>query len=140
VRTGTGLDRTSARPLPSRSRERTVPESRKEAGRMNFKECIRSDVTDVFLNLEEFAVEHTINGKKMRALVDNNELIEREKKAKSDMDGVNVKQTLIYVWAREFGGLPPVGYMITLDGMRYIVTDAINEDGVYSITVEANRH
>jgi len=30
--------------------------------------------------------------------------------------------------------------MITLDGMRYIVTDAINEDGVYSITVEANRH
>lgn len=107
---------------------------------MSFKECIRSDVTDVFLNLEEFAVEHTINGKKMRALVDNNELIEREKKAKSDMDGVNVKQTLIYVWAREFGGLPPVGYMITLDGMRYIVTDAINEDGVYSITVEANRH
>ena len=107
---------------------------------MNFKECIRSDVTDVFLSLEEFAVEHTINGKKMRALVDNNELIEREKKAKSDMDGVNVKQTLIYVWAREFGGLPPVGYMITLDGMRYIVTDAINEDGVYSITVEANRH
>jgi hypothetical protein len=107
---------------------------------MTFKECIRSDVTDVFLNLEEFAVEHTINGKKMRALVDNNELIEREKKAKSDMDGVNVKQTLIYVWAREFGGLPPVGYMITLDGMRYIVTDAINEDGVYSITVEANRH
>lgn len=107
---------------------------------MTFKECIRSDVTDVFLNLEEFAVEHTINGKKMRALVDNNELIEREKKAKSDMDGVNTKQTLIYVWAREYGGLPPVGYMITLDGMRYIVTDAINEDGVYSITVEANRH
>jgi hypothetical protein len=138
--TGTGLDRASARPLPSRSRERAVPESRKEAGRMTFKECIRSDVTDVFLNLDEFAVEHTINGKKMRALVDNNELIEREKKAKSDMDGVNTKQTLIYVWAREFGGLPPVGYMITLDGMRYIVTDAINEDGVYSITVEANRH
>lgn len=106
---------------------------------MTFKECIRSDVTDVFLNLDEFAVEHTINGRKMPAIVDNNELIEREKKAKSDMDGVNVKQTLIYVRARDFGGLPPVGYMIILDGMRYIVTDAINEDGVYSITVEANR-
>ena len=47
-------------------------------------------------------MEHTINGKKMPALVDNNELIEREKKAKSDMDGVNTKQTLIYVWARGF--------------------------------------
>lgn len=104
-----------------------------------FKDIIREDISDVFLNLDEFAVEHVVNGKKMPALVDNNELIEREKKAKSDMDGVNVKQTLIFVRARHFGALPPVGYLLTLDGMSYIVIDAINEDGVYSITLEANR-
>lgn len=106
---------------------------------MTFKEQIRADVSAVFLNLEEFAVEHTINGKVMPAIVDNNELIEREKKAKSDMDGVNVKTTLIYVRARDFGALPPVGYSLRLDGMTYLITDAINEDGVYSIQLEANR-
>lgn len=106
---------------------------------MTFKEIIRADISDVFLNIDEFAVEHVINGRSMPALVDNNELIEREKKAKSDMDGVNVKTTLIYVRARNFGALPPVGYHLTLDSMSYIVLDAINEDGVYSITLEANR-
>ena len=107
---------------------------------MTFKEQIRADISAVFLNLEEFGVEHTINGKKMAALVDENELIEREKKAKSDMDGVNTKITLIYVRARDFGALPPVGYALRLDGSVYRVLDAINEDGLYSITLEANRN
>lgn len=106
---------------------------------MTFKECVRQDVTDVFLNLDEFGVEHSINGKTMTAIVDNNELIEREKKAKSDMDGVNVKTTLIYVRARDYGALPPVGYVVRMDGKSYLVTDATNEDGVYSIHLEMNR-
>lgn len=106
---------------------------------MNFKEIIRSDIGDVFLNIDEFAVKHNINGKTIPAIIDNNELIEREKKAKSDMDGVNVKTVLVYVRARDFGALPPVGYLLRIDGSPYLVIDSINEDGVYSITLEANR-
>ena len=107
---------------------------------MTFKEVIRSDISDVFMNTDEFAALHTLNGRQIPVLVDNNELIERSKKAKSDMDGVNVKTTLIFIKARDYGGgLPPVGYAITLDGVSYRVTDAMNEDGVYSIHLEANR-
>ena len=106
---------------------------------MTFKEIIRDDISAVFMNLDEFAVKHDINGKNIPCVVDNNELIERSKKAKSDMDGVNVKTTLIFVKARNFGALPPVGYALRLDGVSYIVTDAMNEDGLYSIHLEANR-
>ena len=108
---------------------------------MTFKEAIRDDISSVFMNMEEFAALHTLNGKTIPVLIDNNELIERSKKAKSDMDGVNVKTTLIFVKARDYGGgVPPVGYAITLDGVSYRVTDAMNEDGVYSIHLEANRN
>ena len=108
---------------------------------MTFKEAIRNDISEVFMNTDEFAALHTLNGKSIPVIVDNNELIERSKKAKSDMDGVNVKTTLIFVKARDYGGgVPPVGYAITLDGVSYRVTDAMNEDGVYSIHLEANRN
>lgn len=106
---------------------------------MTFKEVIRADISNVFVNTDEFAVTHNVNGKDIPIITDNNELIDREKKAKSNMDGVNVKTTLIYVKARDFGPLPPVGYAITIDGMSYRVMDATNEDGVYSIHLEANR-
>lgn len=104
-----------------------------------FKDLIRSDIDHVFMNTDEFASFHVVNGKKMPVTVDNNELIERSKKAKSNMDGLYVKQTLIYVRAKDFGPLPMVGAALKLDGVNYRVTDATNEDGLFSIHLEANR-
>ncbi len=106
---------------------------------MTFKEQLRDDVGTVFLNTDEFASIHTVNGKQIPTLVDNIELIDREKKAKSNMDGVTARTTLIYVKARDYGALPPVGSVVRLDGSPYRVTDSTNEDGVYSIHLEANR-
>lgn len=104
-----------------------------------FKELLRSDIDNVFMNPDEFASSHTVNGKKMLVTIDNNELIERAKKAKSNMDGIYVKSTLIYVKAKDFGALPAVGIALNLDGKIFKVTDATNEDGLYSIHLEANR-
>jgi hypothetical protein len=106
---------------------------------MTFKECIRADIVDTFLNMDEFAAPHTVNGRQMPVLVDNNELIDRGKKAKSNMDGVTVRTTLIFVRARDYGALPPVGSTILLDGQLYTVTDSMNEDGLYSVHLEKNR-
>jgi hypothetical protein len=103
---------------------------------MTFKEQIRADL-NIFMNTDEFAVLHTVNGKKMPVTVDNNELIERAKKAKSDMDGIFTKSTLIFVKAKDFGSLPAIGAALNLDGRTYIVTDAMNEDGLFSIHLEA---
>lgn len=106
---------------------------------MTFKEQLRADIDNVFMNTDEFATIHTVNGKKMPVSIDNNELIERAKKMKSHMDGIYTKTTLIYVKAKDFGVLPAVGTTLNLDGKIYLITDAMNEDGLFSIHLEANR-
>ena len=56
--------------------------------RKSFKEVMKDDVNNTFMNVDEFADMHTVDGKEIPVLVDDNEIIEREKKMKSNMDGV----------------------------------------------------
>lgn len=110
---------------------------------MTFKEQIANDVAAVFMNIDEFGEMHTINDKKMLCIVDNNEMIDREKRYRYKRslyaDGVYMKEILIFVKARDFGPLPAVGRSITFDKKVYIISDAIDEDGIYSLCLEANR-
>lgn len=108
-----------------------------------FKEQIASDNNIIFMNLDEFSDLHVINGKEMAVQVDSNEMIDREKryqyKRSLYADGVFLKEMLIYVKAEDFGALPAVGRVLTLDGKTYVISDAIDEDGIYSISLEANK-
>ncbi len=106
---------------------------------MTFKELLRQDVRNVFLNPAEFGEEHTVNGRRMMIIIDDNELTEREKRMQSHMDGIYKKQTLVYVSAIDYGPLPEVGKPIIIDGVTLIVTDSLNESGVYSLHLEANK-
>ena len=106
---------------------------------MNFKDIIASDVHDAFMNAEEFSEMHTINGAEMPVQVDSNEQIEREKRFNQHMDGIYKNQKLIYVAAADYGPMPKQGTLIKFDGRPYKVADAISEDGIYSLTLEANR-
>ena len=107
-----------------------------------FKDQVAIDNNVTFMNLDEFADEHVINSKKMTVIIDSNEMIDREKryqyKRSLYADGVYLKELLIYVKADEFGPLPAVNHSLVLDGRTYLVTDAINEDGLYSISLQAN--
>ena len=47
---------------------------------MTFKDIIKRDVQQTFLNVDEFSEIHTVNGKPMAVQIDNNEQIEREKR------------------------------------------------------------
>lgn len=104
-----------------------------------FKHLLHQDIYNVFFNFDEFAEKHDVNGYMIPALIDEMENIEREKKMKSHMDGIHARQILLYVPACEMDGLPAQGKLLTLDGRRYIVVDSVDEGGVYSITLEANR-
>ena len=112
---------------------------------MGFKDLIREDVKNVFMNPEEFSDLHTLNGVEVPVQIDNNEQIEREKRFNKNMDGIYVNQKLIYVSAEDYkkapgrAGLPKQGPTRSLDGRVYRVADAIDESGIYSITLEANR-
>ena len=110
---------------------------------MTFKDQIAKDNRTVFANGYEFWEYHVINGSKMLCMVDNNELVDREKRYQYRKslyaDGVYLKELLIYVHADDFGVLPAIGRSVTFDKKSYIVSDAINEDGIYSLTLEANK-
>ncbi len=110
---------------------------------MTFKEQIAHDNKVIFMNLNEFSEIHTVNGKEMAVLIDSNEMIDREKryqyKRSLYADGVYMKELLIYVKAEDFGKLPAVGRILTLDGKTYTISDAIDEDGIYSLCLEASK-
>ncbi len=106
---------------------------------MTFKEIIADDVHRTFLNVEEFSDMHAVNGKEMPVQIDTNEQIEREKRMSQNVDGVYTNQKLIYVASSDFGPMPKQGSILNLDGKIYRVADAVDEYGVYSITIEANR-
>ena len=65
--------------------------------------------------------------------------IEREKRANQHLDGIYKNEKLIYVASADFGALPKQGAILKLDKKVYRVVDAVDEYGVYSITIEANR-
>lgn len=107
---------------------------------LSFKQLLARDNEQVFMNPEEFGEIHTISGRRMTIIIDENELIEREKRTAEGRDyrqGIYNKQMLFYVSAKEFGPLPAVGRSLLLDGKTYIITDAVNESGIYSISLEA---
>lgn len=105
----------------------------------SFKTTIANDVEITFLNPEEFGELHTLNGEPIYIIIDNNEMVEREKRyaAGTYKNGVSSKQILFYVAAKVFGPLPQAGRTLTLDRQTYVVTDAINEGGIYSVSMEA---
>ena len=91
------------------------------------------------MNQNEFAEEHLVDGAPMKIIIDNNEMLEREKRYKAPEDGIFHKQVLFYVSAAEFGRLPRIGRILMLDNKAYTVTDAIWEGSMYSISLEANK-
>ena len=104
-----------------------------------FKDMIAHDVKGVFINALEFSDIHTVNGAEMPVQIDDNEQIERQKRQAGIAEGIFANQKLIYVSAEDFGPLPRIESELKLDGKTYRVTDAADEDGIYSITIRANR-
>lgn len=91
------------------------------------------------MNLDEFGEEHMVDGKRMTVIVDGLEVVERSKKQSEHgrIDGIYEKQILLYVSRKEFGLLPIIGRQLKLDQNIYRIADAIDEGGVYSITLGA---
>ena len=107
--------------------------------RPSFKDIVKRDIKQTFLNLEEFGEEHVVNGVTAVVIFDDIENIDREKKMKSYADGLHVRQYFLYIAAEDFGVLPAQGRIVTVDSKKYLVVDATEESGIYGITLEANR-
>ena len=105
----------------------------------NFQEMIRDDVADIFLNPDEFGEPHMVNGREnVNIIFDDVEFLNREKFCKEVKDDVtSLGNTMFYVKASDFGRLPKTGTHVTIDSMNFRVEKAVNEQGLYSITIRA---
>ena len=105
---------------------------------MTFKELQRQDILDIFINPDEFGEMHEVNGKKVAIVLDDFELLKRERYRHGDANekaGMGVKRGLMYIKAADYGRLPVSGRKLTIDDQAFEVEDAVNESGVYSIHI-----
>lgn len=100
-----------------------------------FKDLVQSDVEDVFLNSEEFAEEHVINGDKVRCILDK---VINEAHSEDSYVGVFVNQLKIYVRTGDIL-TPEEGDLIQVDGSNHIVQSVSEEMGVLVIVADANK-
>lgn len=102
---------------------------------MTFKSIIEDDCKNIFLNEKEFADIHKIDGKQMPAIIDKNELFNRQS-GRPHNDGTYKKTTLLYVLAKEYDKIPVIGSKI-IDGKKMmLIKDFSDEDGIFAITAE----
>lgn len=101
----------------------------------SFKKAVERDVNAVFINLDEFAEEHVINGDKVRCILDK---IINEAHSEESYVGVFVNQLTIYVKTGDIL-TPDEGDLIQVDGSNHIVQSVSEEMGVLVIVADANK-
>lgn len=107
---------------------------------MDFKDCIAADLHGVFLNKNEFAELHTVDGKPMRVLIDDDALLERDAaRGGVHTDGLYKTRRLLYLSRADYGGRPAPGKALNLDGRVWRVAEASEAAGMLTIELEANR-
>ena len=104
---------------------------------MTFKDVIKNDLKSVFLNLGEFGEIHLLNGQEILVIIDENELTEREKRIRREEGGA-AKKHFSFMWLREDFWPAPVSEPNFRCRWNQIYDhNAENEDGIYSISLEA---
>lgn len=100
-----------------------------------FKNLIQQDITNVFMNADVFSETMLVDGKEMHVMFDKNELNDRKPSA-DNSEGLYTGLMLVYIPVSEYGAMPAIGKIITIEKKQYQIRDCINEDGIYSMTIE----
>ncbi len=106
-----------------------------------FKDQVMSDIDNVFINENEFADYHDVNGMKCLAVVSGNFSNSRGKKKivdglHGDYITVSLKEE---VFIKNHQKLPPQGANFKLDGKIYVVDKCFNSFGVVTISLGVYR-
>ena len=103
-----------------------------------FKDTIAKDIKAVFINVDEFADEHELNGKKVRCVVDKDITAAAKDTMANPLEGVFLNAVTIYVDAKDMDRKPVEGELLSLDRKRYIVRNVSVEDGMLVILAEVH--
>lgn len=102
-----------------------------------FKEQVAEDINSVFMNIEEFADTHNLNGVECECIIQSPTI--REKLINgADYDGyegVHGETLIIHVAASSLEEVPMEGQVFKVDGSIYTVQNCIVESGLMTIEV-----
>ncbi len=100
---------------------------------MTFKEQLKADNRNVFLNTTEFADIHTINDVEMPVIIDEDEIEENENVRNYESDGMFRVEKIIYVDFDSLGKAPVVHSSLKLDGKKLFVLNTSNSNDMLKI-------
>lgn len=103
---------------------------------MSFKEQIQKDLDAVFLNLDEFAELHRIEGKKIAVVVDNDQL---QQLKKGQILGLVEADMLIMGKESDFPADLEPGRLLNVDGRELIVENSGTDMGLVEVALRQNR-
>ena len=98
----------------------------------NLKEQIAGDIFSVFLNEDEFADWHTVNGSRLKCIIDKNNVHMRASAGRRT-EGVREDSFFLYIHAGEFRTSPEPNSEIDIDGKKYAIRSVSDEMGLLVI-------
>ena len=106
---------------------------------MSFKDQIKQDLSDIFLNLDEFADLHRIEGKDVPVVIDSDRLDKLSKIGDNRIHGMDEADMVIMGKASDLPENLDPGRLLNLDGREVIVVTTTSEMGLVQIAVRQNR-
>lgn len=106
---------------------------------MSFKDQIKQDLSDVFLNLDKFADLHRIEGKEVPVVIDSDMLEKLSKIGDNRIHGMDEADMVIMGKASDLPENLDPGRLLNLDGREVIVVTTTSEMGLVQIAVRQNR-
>lgn len=106
---------------------------------MSFKDQIKQDLSDIFLNLDEFADLHRIEGKEVPVVIDSDIMAKLSKIGDNRIHGLDEADIVIMGKASDLPENLDPGRLLNLDGREVIVVTTTSEMGLVQIAVRQNR-
>ena len=106
---------------------------------MSFKDQIKQDLSDIFLNLDEFADLHRIEGKEVPVVIDSDIMAKLSKIGDNRIHGMDEADMIIMGKASDLRENLDPGRLLNLDGREVIVVTTTSEMGLVQIAVRQNR-
>lgn len=106
---------------------------------MSFKDQIKQDLSDIFLNPDEFADLHRIEGKEVPVVIDSDIMAKLSKIGDNRIHGMDEADMVIMGKASDLPENLDPGRLLNLDGREVIVVTTTSEMGLVQIAVRQNR-
>ena len=94
---------------------------------MSFKDQIKQDLSDIFLNLDEFADLHRIEGKEVPVVIDSDIMAKLSKIGDNRIHGMDEADMVIMGKASDLPENLDPGRLLNLDGREVIVVTTTSE-------------